>query len=441
MATEIIMPKVDMSQETGTFVEWLKKEGAQVNKGDPIFVITTDKAAIECESPADGILAGVTAKPDDVIPVTEVIGFVLAPGESLPVKAAPQAVITLSAPTAAETAPVILEQVTSESNVTGKVRITPLARRLAKELNMDLTQISGRGPRGRIHKADVLAFQKIQPAGECQQIKPAANTTVIPISSGVSAVVEAPSIVSAAVSTNLSAPIPLPDARRKQVIPVTGARKIIAERMAYSMFTAPHITLSLHVDMTEAIRLREQVLEPLKAQTGQRVSYTAILARAVATVLPRHPSLNASLYDGNIIYWEDIHLGIATSVEESLIVPVIREAQNCNLGKIVSAMADLTDRARNRRLKPNEMAGSTFTISNLGMFGIESFTAIINPPESAILAVGKMVDTPVKAGDGFVFRPMIQLTASADHRIADGVAVAQFLADLKTSIENPYLLI
>ena len=147
--------------------------------------------------------------------------------------------------------------------------------------------------------------------------------------------------------------------------------------------------------MTEVVRLRERVLEPLQAQTGQRVSYTAILARAVATVLPKHPYLNASLSDGNIILWEDIHLGIATSVEENLIVPVIREAQNKNLGQLVTTLADLTERARSRRLTSAEMRGSTFTISNLGMFGIESFTAIINPPESAILAVGKMVDTPV----------------------------------------------
>ena len=225
------------------------------------------------------------------------------------------------------------------------------------------------------------------------------------------------------------------------MVPLAGPRKIIAERMAYSAFTAPHITLSLTVDMTEAVRLRERVLEPLKAQTGQRVSYTAILARAVATTLPRHPYLNASISDGNIIQWDDIHLGIATSVEENLLVPVIREAQNRNLGQIVTALADLTDRARNRRLTPAEMTGSTFTISNLGMFGIESFTAIINPPESAILAVGKMVDMPVAHDGQIVLRPMMQLTVSADHRVADGATVARFMADLKATLENPYLLI
>jgi pyruvate dehydrogenase E2 component (dihydrolipoamide acetyltransferase) len=428
MPTEVIMPKVDMLMETGTFVEWLKKEGEHVNKGDPLFVITTEKAAIELESPGDGILAGVKAKADDVIPVTEVMAYILAPGEALPAKAAPQPVVSTSAQSTVK-AEVAVDLVTAVAETTelDKVRATPVARRMAEELGMDLTQISGRGPRGRIHKADVLAYQKPQP------VERLSVPTVV-----LAPVVSTPPVTP---SVSLPAPIPLPDARRKQVVPLTGSRKIIAERLAYSAFTAPHINLSLRADMTESIRLRERVLEPLKAQTGQRVSLTAILARAVVTVLPRHPYMNASLSDGNIILWDDIHLGIATSVEENLLVPVIREAQNQNLGQMVMAMADLTERARNRRLTPSEMMGSTFTISNLGMYGIESFTAIINPPEAAILAVGKMVDTPVKSGDSFEFRPMIQLTVCADHRIVDGVAVARFLDELKSTIENPYLLI
>ena len=415
MATEVIMPKVDMVMETGTFVEWLKKEGEHVNKGDPLFIITTDKANIELESPGDGILSGVRAKPNDVIPVTEVIGYILAAGEALPAKAAPQPAAAAAASTPAKTAAAVAQPAAvAEAAKLGKVRATPLARRMAQDLGVDLKQVSGRGPLGRIHKADVLAYQKPAPAAA----RPSAPAAV-------------------AAQTQ----IPLPDARRKQVVPLAGPRKIIAERMALSAFTAPHITLSLRVDMTEAVRLRERVLEPIKAQTGQRVSYTAIVARAVATVLPRHPYLNASLADGNIILWEDIHLGIATSVEENLIVPVIREAQNRNLGQVVAALADLTDRARNRRLTPTEMTGSTFTISNLGMFGIESFTAIINPPESAILAVGKMVDTPVAHEGQMVLRPMMQMTVSADHRVADGATVARFLSELQATLENPYLLI
>jgi pyruvate dehydrogenase E2 component (dihydrolipoamide acetyltransferase) len=281
----------------------------------------------------------------------------------------PQPVVSAAVPAATKVVTVVdLAEAVVKASEPGKVRATPLARRIAHELGMDLTQIAGRGPRGRIHKADVLSFKKSLPLVEAPSA-PAVESA--PTTS-------APATIPTSVRT--SAPIPLPDARRKQVVPIAGPRKIIAERMA---FTAPHITLSLRVDMTETMRLRERVLEPLKVQTGQRVSYTAILARAVATVLPRHPYLNASLSEGNIILWDDIHLGIATSVDENLIVPVIREAQSKGLGQIVAAMADLTDRARNRRLTPAEMMGSTFTISNLGMFGIESFTAIINPPESA----------------------------------------------------------
>ena len=429
MATEVIMPKVDMVMETGTFVEWLKKEGEHVNKGDPLFVIDTDKAAIEMESPGDGILAGLRANKNDVIPVTEIIAYILAPGESLPGKTIPQQVLTIPAPKVAEPAEPIATVAVASANGIGKVRVTPVARRLAEELNLDLTKIAGRGPRGRIHKADVLAFQESHSTEDCVD---APIVQQGPIATPAKVL---------SVPTAAPASIPLPDARRKQVIPLAGARKIIAERMAYSASTIPAFTLSLRVDMTESIRLRERLLEPLKAQTGQRVSFTAILARAVATVLPRHPYLNASISNGEIILWDDIHLGIATSVEDNLIVPVIREAQSKSLGQIVTALADLTDRARNRRLTPSEMSGSTFTISNLGMFGIESFTAIINPPEAAILAVGKMVDTPVKGADGCEFRPMIELTASADHRIVDGAGVARFLEELKSTLENPYLLI
>jgi pyruvate dehydrogenase E2 component (dihydrolipoamide acetyltransferase) len=421
MATEVIMPKVDMVMETGTFVEWLKNEGEHVSKGDPLFTIMTDKAAIDVEAPGEGVLAGLKAKLDDIIPVTEVIAYLLGPGEALPVETViqPQAVVTTSTPPTTE-AVQVLEPATTVVEVVGldKVRATPVARRMAEDLGVDLAQVQGRGPGGRIHKADILAYQEEQ-----RSTAPVAELEV------------------AASVPFVSASVPLPNARQKKVVPLAGPRKIIAERMASSAFTAPHITLSLHVDMTEAIRLREQVLEPLKIQTGQRVSYTAILARAVATVLPRHPFMNASLANGNIILWEDIHLGIATSVEDNLMVPVIREAQCRSLGQIVTALADLTERARNRRLTSAEMTGSTFTISNLGMFGIESFTAIINPPESAILAVGRMMDTPVKSADGYVFRPMIQLTASADHRIVDGAGVARFLSDLKSTLENPYLLI
>ena len=435
MATEVIMPKVDMVMETGTFEEWIKKEGEPVKKGEPLFIITTDKASIELEAPADGILTATKAKTGDVIPVTEVIAYILAAGEALPTTAKPQPAGPVASTARIAAAPVAAALESGPAADPCKVRATPLARRTAHDLGVDLAQLTGRGPRGRIHQADVLAAQKPTSPGALAPTRVASASVAAPVQAAPGKAPIPPAL------TGLSASIPLPDARRKRVVPLAGPRKIIAERMAYSAFTAPHITLSLRVDMTEAIRFRERVLEPLKAQTGQRVSYTAILARAVATVLPRHPYLNASLSEGNIILWDDIHLGIATSVEESLIVPVIREAQSRNLGQIVTALADLTERARNRRLTPAEMTGSTFTISNLGMFGIERFTAIINPPESAIMAVGKMVDTPVAHEGQMALRPMMELTVSADHRVSDGATVARFLSELKATLENPYLLI
>jgi pyruvate dehydrogenase E2 component (dihydrolipoyllysine-residue acetyltransferase) len=202
--------------------------------------------------------------------------------------------------------------------------------------------------------------------------------------------------------------------------------------------------------MSEAARLRTRVQEYVQQKAGQRLSFTAIIARAVAAVLPHHPYLNASLEGDRIILWEDVHLGIATSLEDYLIVPVIRQAQAKNLEQLVAELGDLIARARARRLTSAEMSGSTFTISNLGMFGIESFTAIINPPETAILAVGQIVDMPAVGPDGrtgagaeqhVILRPMMNLTLSVDHRAVDGAAGARFLADLKKTLENPYLLI
>jgi pyruvate dehydrogenase E2 component (dihydrolipoamide acetyltransferase) len=384
-------------------------------------VIMTDKAAIEIEAPAGGILAGVNAKADDVIPVSQTIAYILQPGEKVPAVA--QAALAAAASAASRpqvsesAAPADVAATPQAEPGLGKVRATPVARRMAAELGIDLAAVRGRGPQGRIHRVDVLeAAQKAQPAvAEAISIAP-----VVPL----------PSLQ-----------IPLPDARRKGVVPLAGPRKIIAQRMAYSAVVAPHLTLSLSVDMSEAARLRSRVLAQIEQKTGQRLSFTAILLRALATILPRHPFLNASLAGEEIILWEDVHLGVATSLEEYLIVPVIRQAQEKNLEQIVVTLADLVERARAKRLTPSEMSGSTFTISNLGMFGIESFTAIINPPESAILAVGKIVDTYVKVEEEMALRPMMNLTISADHRIVDGAAAANFLVELKDTLENPYLLI
>jgi pyruvate dehydrogenase E2 component (dihydrolipoamide acetyltransferase) len=431
MAVEVILPKVDMVMETGTFSEWLKQEGEQVVKGEPLFTIITEKAAIDVDAPASGILAGVTAKPNDVIPVSETIAYILAPGEHLPEKLSSDVAIehtTISAGSTDHSGAALVEMA-NPGNSESCVRASPVARRLAADIGLPLEGLSGRGPRGRIQRADVLAAAQLM-----KQAQEAEAVTPVPVTNGLSG--EMPRIEGIAVQD-----LPLPDSRRKLVIPMAGARKVIAQRMAYSAMTAPHITLSLHVDMHEAMRLRDHLQPKIEQNTGQRLSFTAIIGRAVAAVLLRHPLLNASLVGEEIICWEDVHLGIATGLKDSLIVPVIREAQNKNMEQLVTALADLVERARSRRLSPAEMSGSTFTISNLGMFGIESFTAIINPPESAILAVGKIVEQQTREEDGWTPRPILNLTLSADHRVIDGTIAASFLAELKTTLENPYLLL
>lgn len=285
---------------------------------------------------------------------------------------------------------------------------------------MDLTAVQGRGPKGRVHKADVLT------AAERHAPLPAEPASV-------------------EVSTPLRAlpdiSIPLPNARRREVIPLAGPRKIIAQRLAYSAASAPHITLTVSVDMSEATRLRSMTLKRLEEKTGYRLSFTAIIARVVAQALGSHPFLNASLDGDQIIVWEDVNLGIATNVDDYLVVPVVREAQTKTLEQLLSTLGDLLERARSRKLAPSEMSGSTFTISNMGMYGIESFTAIINPPESAILAVGSIVDTYVKVDQAMVEKPMMKLTICADHRLIDGVAAASFLNEVRNTLENPYALI
>lgn len=428
MATEIIMPKVDMVMETGTFVEWLKKEGEQVNKGEPLFVILTDKATIECESPDTGTLAGITAKPDDVIPVTNVIGYILKAGEQLPKQAPPSPIPTAlpampqtKQPSQTSPAPLTELSIPASPAESGLIRATPLARTIAKEKGLDLSKIQGRGPRGRIYKADIL--------------ESIAKTTGQATLGKTTAPSATPTFTSAGTS------VPLPSAAIKERIPLKGPRAIIAQRMAQSFSTIPHLNETVNVDMSEIVRLRERTSPIIEAETGNKVSYTAILALAVAKILPVHATLNSSLSGSEIIIWDDVNLGIATSLEDYLIVPVIRQAQKMDLKSITGEMARLLEAARNKRLDPGEMTGSTFTITNLGMFGIESFTAIINPPEAAILAVGKMIDQPVVINNEISIRPMLNLTIAADHRINDGAKVAKFLMDLKGILENPYLLL
>jgi pyruvate dehydrogenase E2 component (dihydrolipoamide acetyltransferase) len=413
MAVAVIMPKTGMSQETGTIVKWLLKEGDQVEKGQPLLEVMNDKVNMEVEAPASGVLQGIRAFPNDVIPVTQVIAYIAQPGEELPAdqvvsppavertpqRTTPAAEPAVSTPAAVPSArdgvpaPSVRDGVPAgRSTRTGaapsvppreRLAATPTARRVAKEHGLDLAGIPGTGPGGVITKADVLQ---------------ASESTM--------------RTAAAAVSPEVHS------------IPLAGRRRIIAERMQQSMQQAPHIALTIEVDMSQAETARHGA------------SYTALLVSVVACALRKHPVLNSTLRGDQIVLLDEVNIGVAIATDEGLIVPVVKNADRKALQLLDAEIKYLTERARSGKLTLDEVSGGTFTISNLGMFGIPQFRAIINPPEAAILAVGSIVKRPVVIDDGLHIRPIMALTASADHRILDGVVVAGFLHEIKTTLET-----
>jgi pyruvate dehydrogenase E2 component (dihydrolipoamide acetyltransferase) len=401
MAIPILMPKVDMVMESGTFVEWLKNEGDRIEKGQPLFVILTDKATIEVEAEHAGILSGVSAKTDDILPVAAVIGYIAQPGEAVP-GISPDIHSTIAA-----------------AKDHAVLRATPLARKFAREMQVDLQAVQGSGPRGRIYRADIeRLLEKGNQAGPSEEstfLTPLAQTSRIPMA--------------------------LPIAKEKQRIALKGAQKIVSERLTYSFTHIPHVYVSMQVDMTEAIRMRRMLMEDYQKRLGIRLSYTAIIALAVCQSLARHTSLNSSLLEDTIYLWEDVHLGIATDVDGQLVVPVLLSAHTRNLEELALALDQLVEKAASKKLLPVEMSGSTFSISNLGMLGVSHFTAIINPPETAILAVGQIQEIPAAKDGKLEIAPMMDLTLAVDHRVTNGAQAARFLTDLKSNLETPYRML
>jgi pyruvate dehydrogenase E2 component (dihydrolipoamide acetyltransferase) len=458
MPTPFIMPKFDMDQETATVVEWLKNEGDPVEIDEKVLVVETDKVAIDVPAPAGGTLSRISVEPGDVVPVTSVIAYILAEGESeadLPaqddVPSSPETVepkpehqpespatSIASTPVAKRMAqelgidlvdvPTRNDRVTksdverfladredsaSKDKAPIKSRVpvpaTPAARRLARELDLDLASVSGSGPRGRVQETDVRSVAEKRPAGEELQ------------------------------------PIRFERAAERQ--PLEGMRRTIAERMQTSFHTAPHIALTVEVDVSrlEGTRARMNALlkETAPEEKVDKVTLTALLVRIVAWALARHPYVNASLIEEEIYLWKNVNVGVATAIDDGLIVPVIHHADRLSVGEINEQLVYLTNKARSGQLSLENVRGGTFTLSNLGMFGIKQFRAIINPPESAILAVGQVRREPVVVDqeDNVEVRPAMSLTLSADHRVIDGVAAARFLSDIVKAVEMPDLLL
>ncbi|WP_040203166.1 dihydrolipoamide acetyltransferase family protein [Neobacillus jeddahensis] len=443
MAKEIFMPKLSSTMEVGTLLQWLKEEGESVEIGEPLFEIMTDKINIEVEAYDAGILLKKYVEVDDQVPVNQIIGYIGVADETIPdvspgISGTEEVGMKHQA-VSAETSSLV--EVSADNNQqTEKPRATPAARKLARVNQLTLTAIKGSGPNGRVHRKDVIAVlegattsPKATPlarklaAGE--QIDLAAVT-----GSGINGKITKMDVVA---STPKKETIPVPATRKK----MSGMRKVIAERMAHSAYTAPHVTLTTDVDMTKVKELRASLLPIVEKQTDLRLSYTEVLIKASAAALSRHPEVNVSIEGDEILQHEHIHIGLAVAVPGGLMVPVVKDVLRKGLAELTQAAKEIGQRARENKLLPEQLKGSTFTISNLGMYAIDAFTPIINQPESAILGVGRILDKPVAINGALEIRPMMTLSLSFDHRAIDGAPAAAFLTELKQILENPFELL
>lgn len=439
MAKEIIMPKFGFNQEESEILEWLKENGDKVEKGDPIAVVSTDKISMEIEAPESGTLDGIRFKVGDVVPVTKIIAYVLQPGEKVP---AVQEESTTTA-AVAESPETAKEPVKAAKKAAG-VSVSPVAQRLADEENVDISQVKGSGRGGQVTKKDVETYLTSQPAMAGKvKATPAArriakekgiNLATI-AGSGPGGRIQAADVNAAKVSATSATIMPTEIGVAKE-IPLIGMRRVIAQNMQRSMQEAPHMVLQMDVEMDAAEGLRK-LANTNKSADAPKVSVTAVIVKAVASALKQNPIVNSQFAGDKINVLADINIGVAAAIEDGLIVPVIHNADNKDLQQISAEVKDLAVKARESGLQPQDLADGTFTISNLGMYGIDRFSAIINPPQAAILAVGKMNQVFVPDDQGQpALRKVITFSLSADHRVMDGAQAAKFLSDLNDNLNN-----
>jgi pyruvate dehydrogenase E2 component (dihydrolipoamide acetyltransferase) len=429
---EIIMPKFGFTQEESEILEWLRAEGENVEKGDPIAVVSTDKISMEVEAPETGILSGIRYQIGDTVPVTEIIAYILQPGEKLP-----EINSDVQKPKESEKA---------EEKI--KKSATPVAKRLIEEESLDIDVLTGTGENGKITKEDVKNFLsrkkvlpgKIKATPAARRIGIEGNISLSEINgSGPEGRIQADDVkqkIIASHKTDTSGDVSI-----VKTIPLIGMRKTIAQNMQRSMQEAPHMTLQIDISMDALEDMRKE-MNAEQEKKSEKVSLTAFITKAVALSLERNPILNSQYSEKEIKILGEIHIGIATSLEDGLIVPIVHNADRKDICQISKEIIDITERARKAKLKPEDLSNGTFTISNLGMYGIDRFTAIINLPQSAILAVGKMnrYFVPTDNNDQDI-QKIITFNLSADHRVMDGVQAAKFLSDLKNIILEPKVLL
>lgn len=439
MATKIIMPKLGMAMKEGVVTRWLKGDGETVAKEEPIAVVMSKKITYTVTSPAAGILRVLT-RAKETRPVGATLAYILAPGETLPAVEEE----TPETPIPSVAAAVASAPLPSSSQAGGFVLASPAARRLARERGVDLASVPGSGPEGMVTEGDLQRFLEERDRGAAapplatsaaRQLAEERGVRLEEVSgTGPGGRVTEEDVLAFLRSREEKAP-PRPAPTSSRTIPFTGVRRAVAEHMVESLRTMAQLTLQMEVDATELVKLREQFKPDLD------ITYTDLMVKAVATALRRHPILNASLVDEEILLLDSIDIGIAVALDDGLIVPVVRNADTLSVAQIAQEARRLARGAREGTLSVDEVTGSSFTITNLGAYGIDGFTPIINSPEVAILGVGRIAEKPVFSGGEIVRRSMMVLSLTIDHRVVDGAPAAQFLGTLRGLIESPYRLL
>ncbi|MGO9088453.1 MAG: dihydrolipoamide acetyltransferase family protein [Candidatus Sulfotelmatobacter sp.] len=429
------MPALEMAQETGKLIAWRKQEGDPVTKGEPLLEIETDKAVVEIEAPADGILAGIKATPGDDIPVGQTIAWIVAPGEQPPAEDAFAPAARASSHPKLEPSPIASASSASSSAMPSTARLSPKARRLAKELGVDVTVVPGSGPAGEILAADIQAAHVGTDA--FGSLPRAESRGPSGAHVGADAFVR-PSGPEVPGRSAFESAAQNPSAH---LAPPTSLARLMAERTTQSWTTVPHFFVTRDLDATALNQYRERVVAEIERAHQLRITHTDLLVALVARVLLQHPCLNASWTAAGIRLHDHVNMAVAIAVNDGVVAPVIPHAHTATLAEIATQRRAVADRARAGKLHPSDLADATFTISNLGMYRVDQFTAIITPPQAAILAVGAIADRVVAVAAQPAVRPMMTLTLSCDHRVADGARAAQFLSDLAEAIHDPAKLL
>jgi pyruvate dehydrogenase E2 component (dihydrolipoamide acetyltransferase) len=430
MATEVVMPQMGESIAEGTIVRWIKKVGDTVDKDEPLFEISTDKVDAEIPSPGAGVLIAISVKEGETVPVNSVVALIGAAGEAPVATGAPAAPAEpASAPAAAAEVPAApaapAAPVVAEDSLEGRLRSksSPVVRNIAKEHGIDLAQLSGSGIAGRVTKKDIEAFV-------------ASGAAKAPAAVPAPVVAPAPTAVAAApAAAAMPAPKAFAPGENVRIEPMGVMRRKIADHMVMSLRTSPHVYSAYEVDFSRIDAIRRKKKAEYEA-AGVKLTYTAFIAKATVDVIRHFPFTNASIDGDNIVYKRDINLGIAVALDAGLIVPVIKNADERNMLGISRAIQDLSGRARSKQLKPEEVQGGTFTITNPGIFGALWGLPIISQPQVAILGVGSVDKRVVVVDDMIAIRPMCYLTLGYDHRLIDGADAGRFLAALKDRLQN-----